>query len=64
MARVIGHDKKVCKRITCRHCSAVVEYLPKDVRTKSYFIQGDPSGHKEVTCPECKTAIEILGTSW
>lgn len=35
MPKVIGQDQSVAKRITCRHCGAVNEYLPNEVRVLS-----------------------------
>lgn len=62
--RVVGVDDKSFKRLTCKNCAAIVEYVQKDVKSKSYSIMGDPSGHDEITCPSCKAGITIPGSSY
>lgn len=62
--RVAGKDPKAIKRITCRHCTSIVEYIEADIKTKSYTVMGDSSGHREVKCPSCKQGIELPGSSW
>lgn len=59
MPKVVGQDQSVYKRITCRHCGAVNEYLPNEVRI---LYQGrDISGSMEVTkgfnCANCSKEI-------
>ena len=33
MPTVVGQDKSVYKRCTCRHCGSINEYTPNEVRT-------------------------------
>ncbi len=59
MPRVVGQDQSVYKRFTCRHCGAVNEYLPNEVRI---LYQGrDISGCMEVTkgfnCANCSKEV-------
>jgi cytidine deaminase len=64
MPKVIGFNKAKRKRVTCSECTAVVEYVPNEVESRSYTVMGDSSGHQCVKCPHCKAAIVIPGTSW
>jgi RNase P subunit RPR2 len=64
MPKVVGHDKTKKKRVTCRGCTAVVEYTESEVKQRSYSVMGDSSGHSFIKCPECKKEITIPGTSW
>lgn len=32
MARIVGQDNSMAKRITCKNCGGVNEYMPGDVR--------------------------------
>lgn len=32
MPKIVGHDDSITKRITCRVCGAINEYVPRDVR--------------------------------
>lgn len=54
MPTIIGYDKSVKLRCTCRKCGAIVEYLPKDVKSATVC---DYSGGRDVvyyiTCPGC-----------
>lgn len=35
MPKVVGQDMSVVKRVTCRRCGAINEYLPHEVRELS-----------------------------
>jgi hypothetical protein len=39
------------KRVTCKECSAVIEYLPEEVETHSGTYMCEPSGESFVKCP-------------
>jgi RNase P subunit RPR2 len=62
--KVVGFDKTKRKRITCKECTAIVEYVEKDVRGRSYMVMGESSGHSFIRCPHCKQEIEMPGSSW
>ena len=57
MAKVVGHEPKLMKRITCHDCTAIIEYKPNEV-VQLYWEDGRPAtddgcrimGFK---CPEC-----------
>ena len=52
MPKVIGHDNSIIKRRTCRHCGAINEYTPseiKDIKT-NYDYLGDYDVYKGFNC--------------
>ena len=50
----IGPDPSVVKRVTCRHCGAILEYVPNDVKTINRVdYGGGPDGEEWVVCPNC-----------
>lgn len=59
MPKVIGQDPGVYKRITCKHCGAINEYTPSEVRTlwsgKDYG--GGTDVGKGFNCGQCNTQI-------
>lgn len=55
MPTVVGTDDSAKKRITCRSCASIVEYVPKDVETlwQGTDYSGGPDGAKGFKCPHC-----------
>ena len=50
MATIVEGPKP--KRVTCRDCSAVMEYLPEEVQEHhGTDYSGGPDGYKRVKCP-------------
>lgn len=64
MPKVIGFDDSVKKKATCRNCSAIVEYVPKDVRNlhSGTDWSGGSDGADGFNCPNC--GKEIYTRSW
>lgn len=63
MATVVGWDKSVTKKCTCRNCGAIVEYLKAEIQEyhgKDY--SGGPDGRTWIVCPNCSDTIIL--TSW
>jgi transcription elongation factor Elf1 len=62
--KVIGHDSALAKQVTCRHCGAINEYLPIDVRQlhKGRDIDGGASISEGFHCGQCNH--EIITRSW
>ena len=63
MPKVIGYDNSVAKKITCKHCSAINEYVQMEV--KSYHgtdISGGPDGSEWINCGNCNARVIIR--SW
>jgi len=64
MPKIVAQDMSLAKRITCRNCGGVNEYMPHEVRV---LYQGkDISGSTEVTkgfnCAQCGS--EVVTESW
>lgn len=59
MPRVIGQDHSVAKRITCKRCGAINEYLPNEVRIlhQGRDIDGSYSETKGFECAACCSEI-------
>jgi len=50
MAKIVEGPKP--KRVTCRDCEAVIEYLPEEVeRYSGRDYSGGPDGYERVKCP-------------
>jgi transcription elongation factor Elf1 len=62
--KVIGQDPKLAKQVTCRHCGAVNEYLPIDVRelNRGRDIDGGMSISEGFNCGQCHH--EIITRAW
>ena len=63
MVRVIDEqpDPQVVKKVSCRRgCGARLEYVPNDVKSRSYtdYGGGRDTVH-EITCPKCGKAVEV-----
>jgi hypothetical protein len=53
MPKIIEPPKP--KRATCKACSAVIEYLPEDVKTETWYSMGEyDSTTYSVKCPREK----------
>lgn len=55
----VGDDPRVVKRVTCRQCSSILEYLPADVQTRTVSSFGDSCTVSYVPCPECSNKVEV-----
>jgi DNA-directed RNA polymerase subunit RPC12/RpoP len=55
MVKVVGQDSAVSKRITCKNCGAINEYLPADVRElyRGRDISGCGEGRDGFNCGQC-----------
>jgi len=51
MAKIVEGPKY--KRVTCRDCEAVIEYLPEEVRRQDVYVlySGEADGWVRVKCP-------------
>jgi hypothetical protein len=52
MAKVVGYDTKLNKRVTCSNCTAIIEYKPCEVQDAGYKDEG--CNVEGVVCPECR----------
>jgi hypothetical protein len=60
MPKIVGQDPEVSKRITCKHCGAINEYTPKEVRVlySGRDISGGPDGAEGFNCAGCGEQIK------
>lgn len=60
MPRVVGEDKQVFKQVTCRHCGAINEYTPSEVRLlySGRDYGGGADGAKGFNCARCNEQIK------
>ena len=60
MVQVVGKDQTLIKRITCRHCTSILEYIPSEVRSRTVRDYGGGSDElREITCPGCGTDVQV-----
>lgn len=64
MPSVVGRDETIKKRVTCRRCGAINEYLPNEVRTlhSGTDISGGSDGAEGFNCAGC--GQEVYTRSW
>ena len=61
MIEIIERGNK--KRITCKHCGAVLSYEPEDVKEEEHhFGPMDFKLEKFINCPQCQTKIALEAT--
>lgn len=54
MAKIVGRDETVVKRVTCRECATILEYTPNEVKEEhGTDYGGGPDGREWVDCPNC-----------
>jgi RNase P subunit RPR2 len=53
MATVIGHDERLMKKFSCRECTAIVQYAPKEDQYTDRTDEGTKI--RGLNCPECGT---------
>ena len=59
----IGPDPKVVKKVTCGHCGAILEYVPRDVMSKNVSCMGDNDVAHYIICPNCNDELRVSTTS-
>lgn len=63
MVKIVGQDQTVAKRIICRNCGSVLEYLPVEVKKYSgHDYSGGSDGREWIVCPQCSHDVTIR--SW
>lgn len=60
MVKVVGEAPEVVKRAVCRHCVAMLEYVPRDVKKRhdSDYL-GDADIVTYIICPRCEHHVEV-----
>lgn len=60
MAKVVGKDEKAYRRVTCRQCASIIEYLPIEVKKNTYTDYGGGSDTVYwIECPECGKDVTV-----
>ena len=64
MIKVVGQDASTAERVTCRHCGAINEYHPIDVREfhRGRDYGGGSDGSDGFNCGQCQK--EIVTKAW
>lgn len=59
MPKAVGQDASVYKRITCRKCGCINEYLPNEVRVlyKGRDYDGGMSVTEGFNCAQCGSEV-------
>lgn len=55
MAKIIGYESKLLRQVTCRECTAIIEYKPNEP-----VYNGQIDEHTKIKglyCPECSEFI-------
>lgn len=56
----IGDDESAKKRVTCKHCGSILEYLPRDVVHVVHTDYGGGSDtYSHIKCPECHCNVQV-----
>jgi RNase P subunit RPR2 len=60
MVRVVGQDPRVLKQVTCRHCAAVLEYTPHELkRHEGRDYSGGVDIREWIVCPRCGHEVTV-----
>jgi ribosomal protein S27E len=58
--RKVGQDEAVTKRVTCRKCGSILEYLPVDVQHgTSTDYTGVSDTYSYIKCSECNNTVYV-----
>lgn len=65
MAKVVGIDQSAVKRVTCKGCASIIEYVENEVEHyRGTDYSGGPDGHDYIHCPNCKKTVIIPGSAF
>lgn len=57
---IIGEDENLKRKVMCRNCGAVLEYLPVDTKSRHVSdYSGDSERECYVECPRCKRRVTV-----
>jgi len=60
MVKIVGREKNVIKRATCKNCGAILEYYPKEVKSYTYKDYGGGSDTVYyIKCPDCTEKVVV-----
>ena len=52
-------DKSVIKQVICQNCGATLEYVPRDVQSKTVYCMTESESITFIECPQCNTTVEL-----
>ena len=56
----VGDDPESKRRVTCRNCGSVLEYLPIDIESRTVTdYTGDSEIVRFIRCPVCKKEVIV-----
>ena len=59
MVQVVGKDSSIAKRVTCRKCSNILEFLPVDIKEDySSDYTGSKGYYKFISCT-CGNQVKV-----
>jgi RNase P subunit RPR2 len=62
MVSIVGKDPGAVKRVTCRNCSSILEYVQSEVQS---YIHHDYGGGADtvyhISCPCCAKQLNVRG---
>lgn len=57
---IIGEDDGVKREATCSDCGAKLQFLPKDIQSKTYRdYTGGSDTYCWIDCPRCRKNIQV-----
>lgn len=57
--KVVGHEKDLKRRIVCRSCSAILEFVDKDMERVKCSHMGEDCVDGWLKCPECAADVRV-----
>ncbi len=57
--RKVGKDSNLKRRVTCKRCASILEYLPVDIKVSGGYCMGEYDTWSYIDCPECKAKVDI-----
>lgn len=55
----VGDDESAKKRVTCKDCGSILQYLPIDIKQGKESHQGDVDYVYYIECPCCKNNVRV-----
>jgi DNA-directed RNA polymerase subunit RPC12/RpoP len=62
MVRIVKVEPhpSVVKEVVCRSCGATLEYVPKEVQTRTWMdYSGDNNIVDYIACPNCSSEVKV-----
>lgn len=60
MVQVVGKDESEVRRVTCRNCASVLQYVNAEVKDERHYDYGGGSDiYYYITCPCCNKNVTV-----